>query len=228
MIANAGTRKPQASSRKRNDKFLSMLPEIQKQAAFAFRGLTVEAREELVQEVVATAYQLFYKLAQRGKTGLAYATPLAKFAVGHVRSGRRIGSQRNMQDVTSPCGCASNGVLIKRLDRFNRRRAEWREFLVEDRSAGPAETAVARIDWAAWLRSLSWRQRAIASALASGETTGAAARRFRLTPARISQLRTWFRQHWERFHGQESGHKSHLDGRSRGALDCAVHHDPLG
>jgi len=124
MIANAGTRNPQASSRKRNDKFLSMLPEIQQEAAFAFRELTVEAREELVQEVVATAYQLFHELAQRGKTGLAYATPLATFAIGHVRSGRRIGSRRNMQDVTSRCRCARNGVVIKRLDGFNRRRGE--------------------------------------------------------------------------------------------------------
>jgi hypothetical protein len=201
MIANAGTRKPQASSRTGNDRFLSMLPEIQKQAAFAFRGLTVEAREELVQEVVATAYQLFYKLAQRGKTSLAYATPLAKFAVGHVRSGRRIGSRRNMQHVTSPCGCARNGVLTKQLDGFNHRRGEWREFLVEDRSAGPAETAAARIDWAAWLHSLPRHRRALACLLASGETTGSAARKFRISAARISQLRAWFRDNWEQFHG---------------------------
>jgi hypothetical protein len=72
--------------------------------------------------------------------------------------------------------------------------------LVEDRTAGPTETAAARIDWADWLRSLSRRQRTIACVLASGETTGVAARKFRISQARISQLRAWFKESWERFH----------------------------
>jgi transposase-like protein len=78
---------------------------------------------------------------------------------------------------------------------------------VEDRTAGPAEIAAARIDWAAWLRSMSRRQRAIACLLARGETTGAVARKFRISAVRISQLRTWFRENWEQFHGQTPGGK---------------------
>ena len=103
-------------------------------------------------------------------------TPLAQFAIKKVRAGRRIGSRGNIRDVTSPRARVTKGFTIERLDRFNRRSGEWREALVEDRTAGPAETAVARIDWAAWLRSLSRRQRTIASVLATGETTGVAAR----------------------------------------------------
>jgi hypothetical protein len=118
-----------------------------------------------------------------------------------VRAGRRLGSRSNSRDITSPRAGVTNGFAIERLDRFNQRTGQWREALVEDRTAGPAETAVARIDWGAWLRSLSRRQRTIASVLATGETTGVAARRFRLSPARISQMRVWFRESWEQFHG---------------------------
>jgi hypothetical protein len=178
-----------------------MLPEIHKQANFAFRRLPVEAREELIQEVVAQAYSLFLRLCQRGKLALVFPTPLAQFAIRKVRAGRRIGSRGNIRDITSPRAGVTKGFTIERLDRFNQRTGEWREALVEDRTSGPAETAVARIDWAAWLRSLSRRQRMIASVLATGETTGVAARRFRLSPARISQMRVWFRESWQRFHG---------------------------
>jgi hypothetical protein len=38
--------------------------------------------------------------------------------------------------------------------------------------------------------------------LAGGETTGAAARKFKISQARISQLRMWFRDNWNRFHGE--------------------------
>jgi hypothetical protein len=202
MIAIARSPKRKAASHRRNDKFVSMLPVIRKQANFAFRQVPLEAREELVQEVVAQAYSLFVRLCQRRKLALVYPTPLAQFAIRKVRAGRRIGSRANNRDITSPGARVAKGFAIERLDRFNRRSGQWREALVEDRTAGPAETAVARIDWGAWLRSLSPRQRTIASVLATGETTGVAARRFRLSPARISQMRVWFRECWQQFHGE--------------------------
>ena len=63
------------------------------QAEYAFRRVPVDAREELILEVVAAAYVLFVSLCRRGKTALVYPTPLAKFAIRHVREGRRIGSR---------------------------------------------------------------------------------------------------------------------------------------
>ena len=201
MIATVSKSKRKSASRCRNDKFLELLPTIQLQAEYAFRRVPVEAREELIQEVVAQAYSLFVRLCQRGKLALVFPTPLAQFAIKKVRAGRRLGSRGNSRDLMSPRAGVTKGITIERLDRFNQRTGQWREALVEDRTAGPAETAVARIDWAAWLCSLSRRQRTIASVLATGETTGVAARRFRLSPARISQMRVWFRESWQRFHG---------------------------
>jgi hypothetical protein len=201
MVAIARSPKRKAASRRRNDKFLRMLPAIREQANFAFRRMPLEAREELIQEVVAQAYSLFVRLWQRRKPALVYPTPLAQFAIRRVRAGRRIGSRGNIRDITSPLPAVTKGFTIERLDRFNQRTGQWREALVEDRTAGPAEIAAARIDWGAWLRTLSRRQRSIASVLATGESTGVAARTFRLSPARISQMRVWFKESWQRFHG---------------------------
>ena len=76
--------------------------------------------------------------------------------------------------------------------------------LVEDKHAGPAETAASRIDFADWLRLLPERSRRIAETLATGETTKKAAKRFRVTPGRISQLRRELQQNWQDFQGESA------------------------
>src|SRR5271156_6232567 len=114
MIAIARRPKRKAASRRRADKFLAMLPAIREQANFAFRRMPLEAREELVQEVVAQAYSLFISLCRRGKSALNYPTPLAQYAIRKVRAGRRIGSRSNSRDITSPPARAAKGITIQR------------------------------------------------------------------------------------------------------------------
>jgi hypothetical protein len=38
--------------------------------------------------------------------------------------------------------------------------------------------------------------------LADGETTSATAMKFSVTPARVSQLRLWLKESWQRFQGE--------------------------
>ena len=83
-------------------RFLTMLPQIHRQANAAFRRLDVESRDELVAEVIANAYCAFVRLAERGKAKIAYAVPLANFAIRQVLDGRRVGNKLNIHDVTSP------------------------------------------------------------------------------------------------------------------------------
>ena len=185
-----------------HQQFLTMLPLIRRQAWIAFRGQDAELRHELTQEVVANAYCAFARLVHRGKQGVAYPTPLAQFAIRQVRSGRRVGSQLNKHDLLSSCARRIQGLTIERIDQHDLRTGVIQEALVEDRQAGPAEIAAARIDLAAWLKSLSVRNRRVAKALALGNTTSAVARQFGISPARISQLRHWFRLHWQQFQGE--------------------------
>jgi hypothetical protein len=183
-------------------KFLEMLPRIQRQARIAFRDVLPEAREELIAETTGIAYSGYCRLVERGKEDLAYATPLARFAIRRVRSCRFLGGRQRPRDIYSPHAQHTSGFSIERLGGFDQGKGEWQEILVEDRKCGPSETAICRIDFSNWLRQLPNRLRRIALMLANGETTSAAAKKFGVTAARISQLRLWLRQNWEGFQGQ--------------------------
>jgi hypothetical protein len=201
MIAITEKPRPYATQHT-NDRFLEMLPRIQRQAGVAFRQLPTELQQEFVQEVIANAYCAFATLVSRGKANIAFATPLTNFAIRQVLAGRRVGTRSGLRDVTSPRARAAGVIVLRRLDVFDSRQGRWRETLVEDRRAGPAEIAAARLDVAAWLQLLPRRKRRIALALAAGETTGQAAQRFQLSPARISQLRKELEASWRAFQGE--------------------------
>ncbi len=182
-------------------RFLAMLPTIRRQALIAFRNQRFELREELIQEVIANSYRAWVRLVRRGKELVVYATPLAQFAIRQVRGGRRVGGRLNLHDILSPQARRHYGITIERIDRRDPQDGVWNEQLVEDRRAGPAQTAAARLDLTAWLRTLSKRNRQIAKALSLGETTNAVARQFGLSSGRVSQLRGWLQEHWEQFQG---------------------------
>jgi hypothetical protein len=74
--------------------------------------------------------------------------------------------------------------------------------VVEDRRATSADVAATWMDFRSWLGSLGCRRREIARALASGETTKAAAGRFGVTQGRISQIRRELDQSWRLFQAQ--------------------------
>ena len=139
------------------------------------------------------------RLVELGKQDVAYATPLAQYAIRQVRSGRRVGSKLNQRDVMSP---ANQRVYIERLDQYDTADGNWKEVVVEDRHATPADTAAARLDLAQWFRSLPRRNRRIAKVLAYGESTAAAAKQFGISPARVSQLRQELRQSWQALQGE--------------------------
>lgn len=184
------------------DAFLAMLPLIRAQAQHAFRHEDPEAREELICEVLANAFVGFRRLVERGKDDVARATPLAKFAIKQVRTGRLVGGKLNIRDVTSRYAQVAKGIRVERLDRFDADDGQWQEILIEDRTATPADIAAARIDVAEWFKVLGRRKARIAKALAAGEPVGALAKRIALSPGRISQLRREFRQSWLQFQGE--------------------------
>jgi hypothetical protein len=179
-----------------------MLPAIETHAKVAFRNLDPEAREEAVQEVIANATVAYARLVELGKADVAYPTALARFAVAQVKDGRRVGNRLNIRDVTSPYAQMRKGITVERLDHYDKRTGEWQEILVEDRHATPADVAATRIDFAAWLKSLPRRHRQIAKTLATRETTGRVARMFRVSNARISQMRRQFHDSWREFQGE--------------------------
>ena len=199
-----------------DEQFISLLPSIRRQAEAAFRSQSADQKADLVQEVLANCLASFRRLVVLGKQHLAYATPLAQFAIRQVRAGRRVGSQTRRADVMSP---ANRQVVIESLDEYDQLQGQWREVLVEDRHAGPAETAAARIDVAAWLTSLGQKQQRIAWMLAQGETCTDVARAFGLSLGRVSQLRREFAHSWAKFQREIPTALGELDGVNHREID---------
>lgn len=180
--------------------FVNMLPQIQRFASYYFRKEPRAAREDLIAEVVASAYLNFARLVERNKLDVAYPTPLARFAVKQIRAGRRVGNRSDIRDLLSSraqrAGTIVGGLL--ELDE----RGRWQELLVEDRKTRPADIAACRIDFRNWLATLNVRDQKVAEALAAGSSTGEVAERFGISPGRVSQLRRELHEGWCEFHGE--------------------------
>ena len=182
--------------------FVSMLPQITKVARQAFASLDPEGKEEATAEVVAAAFIMFVALVERGREALAFPSVLGLYGVKRVKIGRMAATPQNVKDVSSLYCRLKKGVTMERLDQFDRQEGCWTETLVEDKTAGPDQIAAARIDIAAWLKSLPRRTRKIATTLAKGEATGKVARMFGLSDGRISQFRNELRESWMDFQGE--------------------------
>ena len=185
------------------EKFLALLPAIREQARFSFRSEPPERRQELTAEVVANCWAAFVRLVQRGLLEVVYPTPLAQYAIKQVRDGRRVGAKLNVRDVSSKYAQRLKRFTVERLDKFDEQKGEWKEIIVEDRKTTPAQTAAARIDIAAWLLTLPKKKRRIAALLATGETTKRTAKKFHVSPGRISQTRRELQLAWQEFQGDD-------------------------
>ena len=186
------------------ERFVALLPVILRYVAPAFRTLSSDAKTEAIQECVANACVAYARLVERGKEGLAFATVLARYAVAQVRTGRRVGGQLNVKDVTSTYAQCRKRFNVSRLDRFDATEGCWKEAVIEDYRTPVADQACFRLDFPAWLQTLPPRERKIARALAEGGRTSDVARRFGVSLARISQLRRNFEKSWLAFHGEEA------------------------
>lgn len=179
--------------------FEELLPAIRRQTRHASRRVPTHQRDELMAEVVANCFCAYRRLVARGRSHLAYASPLVRYALRQIRAGRRVGGALNGQDVTSPYAQHRHGIAVAPFDAAD---ARWREQTLLSKVADPAEIAAFRLDFAAWLASLSPRLRRMATTLASGETTSDAARQFGISPARVSQIRGELRRTWYAFHSE--------------------------
>ena len=185
--------------------FVELLPAIRRHARIAFRHLTLELREECVQEAVCNACRAVARMAELGKLELVYPSVLARYAVAQVKDGRKVGGHLNCRDVMSHYCQRQKKISVERLDRFDAEEDAWQEAVVQDTRTAPVPEIVSfRIDFSDWLKGLPRRKRLIAKSLALGNRTGEIARRFCVSPGRISQLRRNFADSWAAYQGEES------------------------
>ena len=141
------TKSPRQARNARNDEqFLKMVPAIQRYARSAFRNLRSQTREEAICAVVADAFFAFRRLVELGKQDVAYATPLARFAVRRYWTGRCACMPRG-RDMMSQKAGTTHGIVVERLDMFDADQCKWRQALVEDRHAAPPRSPRHESTW---------------------------------------------------------------------------------
>jgi hypothetical protein len=157
--------------------FLSIVPRIELHGQVAFRGvLCPHRRANCISEMVALCWLWFLRLVQRGEERRHgfQVMALPHSATSYDRLGA-VGGQRK------------HDVLKE---------------LLHDNGQTPVPDQVAfRLDFPAWRRTHARRTRRLMDGMILGERTGDLARKFGLSPGRISQLRRALHNDWRRFCG---------------------------
>jgi hypothetical protein len=198
-----------------HDAFLSILPRIERHGQFAFRGVRCpQQRADCIAEMVALCWLWFLRLAGRGQDPLGFPVVLAGYAARQVRCGRRLCGQEKGKDALSGLAQRRHGFHVRSLphpaasyDRLGavggQRKHDALEELLHGNGQTPVPDQVAfRLDFPAWRRTHARRTRRLLDGMMLGERTGDLARRFSLSPARISQLRRELRNDWRRCQGE--------------------------
>ena len=177
---------------------------------FNFRRWPWSLREEAMAEARAACWVAWHGLLRRGKDPVAVGiTGIASNACRAVRNGRTVGRNRaagrTALDIQHPKARRATGLCVVNLEGLGGApTGSWQDWLGTDGRYGPADEAMFRVDFAAWLLGLPARKRRAAELLAEGHGTCEVARLLGVTPAAISQDRDWLARSWGRFQGEVS------------------------
>ena len=143
--------------------------------------------DDVMQELTATAYEMYRSLVQRGKE--VFYTPIMRFAIGHYKTGRRfIGS--------SSVDVFSDKTRI--LGRSEICDGDVLYFLFDERT-NVAKSVAFKLDFQDWYRQQSARDQEIIRDLAMGEMPSDVAKKFGVSPSRITQYRRKYAASWYTF-----------------------------
>lgn len=125
---------------------------------------------------------------------------LATFAAKAVRSGRRVCGQLKAKDVLSERAQERHGFCVGKLpDCSTLNTNPLAEAQADTPDTDPSELAQATLDFSAWRRTRSRRDKKLLHDMMLGERTQVLARKYRLSQSRVSQLRSDFRTDYTRY-----------------------------
>jgi hypothetical protein len=180
-----------------------VLPRVQQHARIYFRHIPCrDQRAERVAEAIGLAWKWFLSLAEKGKDATRFPSALATYAARAVRSGRRAIGQERAHDILSPLTQQGHHFAVGKLPDFSTLNGSPLEEALHDNTVSPVPDQVAfKIDFPGWLATLGPRNRDLVEDMALGHRTLDLADKYRVSPGRISQMRRYFEQDWERFCG---------------------------
>jgi hypothetical protein len=181
--------------------FLAILPRVVKRARFHFRHLRcLHRQDDAVAETVALAWHWFRRLAQRGKDASRFSVAFSNYAARAAKNGRRVCGQEKARDALSPLAQQRRGFAVQSLPMASSMNGNIFDEALADNTQTPVPDQVGfRLDFPAWRLQRCERDRRLIDDLMVGERTLDVARRYGLTPARISQLRRDFHKDWLAF-----------------------------
>jgi hypothetical protein len=181
--------------------FLNALPRIVRHARVYFRHLHCRHKKaDFVSEVVAICWRWWLRLVERGRNPRTFVSTLATFAAKAVRCGRRLCGQLKAKDVLSERAQQRQNFSVSKLPDFSTESTNPLAEALADNTVSPVPDQVQfRLDFPAWTRSRCQRDRRLIHDMATGERTKVLAHRFKLSEARISQLRRDFYEDYDRF-----------------------------
>ena len=206
---------PQAGAQEQGA-FLTLLSALETHARIFFRHIAcAETRADMIAETVALAWRWYVRLQQRGKDITKFRMVFISLVARAVKSGRRVCGQQKTKDVLSERAQRLHGFKVERLPCLTRRPLkslytlpqgqgmnDALEECLQDNTQTPVpDQAAFRIDFPAWLDTLTPRERRFIREMVKGERTKDLSKRFELSLGRISQLRRAFETGWRQFCG---------------------------
>ena len=185
--------------------FFVALPRIARHARVFFRNLRcTHARDDAIAESVALAWKWFVRLVRQGKHPEEFVSAIATFAVRAVQGGRRLCGQEKAKDAFSLRTQTRRGFTVLPIPEFSTFSDNAFDEALRDNTETPIPDQVSfRLDFPAWLATRSTRDRELIGELISGARSQDAARRFRISPARVAQLRRAYLEDWQLFCGEQ-------------------------
>ena len=167
------------------------------------RGDTLD---DAVSETAAFTWTAFLKLAAQGRDPVPLTGSIVDFAARRVRAGRRFAGKVPVQDALSADARKRHDYFVTALPHGDDDEvaAEIRDALGQG-SVSPADEAICRADYQAWLQSLSATQKAVAEGLASGLNLTDVAQERGVSKASVQQVRNRLAERWDAFHAQANG-----------------------
>jgi hypothetical protein len=184
------------------ERFATILPELERFLRITFRDLTAEAQTDAVENAIVNCLLAYSRLFEQGRAEAATASSLARYAALQTRRGRLACCRMNSKEPLSRYAQLGKGIKVEPLYHRNPDDDGWINDVIDTRQASVADQVAIKLDFVAWLGSLCRRTRCIAVDLARGFSTSEVASKYGLTPGRVSQLRRELQNGWYQFQGE--------------------------
>jgi hypothetical protein len=182
----------------------SVLPRVEAHGRLYFRHVRCRHhKQELLAEMAAISWRWFVRLVRRGKDVMQFVSKLAVFAARAISSGRRVCGRERARDAMSRSTQRKRGFAVGSLPHSCTPLGSPLADALQDNTVSPVPDQVAfRVDFPAWRRTRTERDRRIIDRMMTGESTARLAQLSGLSQPRISQLRREFCADWHAFCGE--------------------------